>query len=319
MSKTTAPAFPLLGGDWLKSTSTLTASERGYYLDLLIHTWDADAPIPDDERLQMQIARCTSLREWRKVWERLRPRWTAVEGGFRNRRCEEEREKLKRNRERRSASGSVGAEARWQRPAKHDGKPDSNAVANGVANGWPSISSSEDSDPKDQGQNPAPTRDLLALFDSLHQARFHVPADINGRKDASILAKIWRQRGTEQTAALIREFFAIQDAWVLERGFSVGIFKTQVSKLLVRLPKASQPAVDERVARLCASAGLQKADIAQWFAGARLEVDAESGERRLWIPDPDARGYVRRNFSHALMATLAGQHGTLNIVESEAA
>lgn len=246
--KTTAPAFPLYGGDWTKSTANMTADVRGHYIDLLIYSWDNDEPIPDDERILMQIARCTSPREWRRVWPLIKRRWFAVEGGFRNKRLEEERAKLKKKRQERSASGKAGAEVRWQghsgEGGNSDGKQDGGAIANGAPDGWPSISSSGNSEPKDQAQNTAPTRELLALFDELHRARFQAPAHFNGKKDASILAALWRERGPAQTQALIRAFFALDDPWVAQRGFSVGILRTQVSKLLVRLAPSTAP-VDE--------------------------------------------------------------------------
>lgn len=237
MPKTTAPAFPLLGGDWLKGTATLTASERGYYLDLLLYTWDSDKPIPADVRLQMQIARCTSRPEWLRVWTRLAGKWTAVEGGYRNERCERVRLSLSGYRRRKSDAGKLGAEKRWQRDGRPNGSAVAERMAQDVANGWPSISLSSDSDHKERDQSPAPTRQLLALFDELHQARFDSKAEINGAKDGAILAGLCRKRGAEETERLIREFFELRDPWVLERGFSVGVFKTQIPKLLARKPK----------------------------------------------------------------------------------
>jgi uncharacterized protein YdaU (DUF1376 family) len=243
--KTTAPAFPLLGGDWLKGTSRLSAAERGYYVDLLLFTWDSDEPIPDNETELMQIARCTSRREWRKVWARLRTKWVAVEGGFRNKRCEEERTKLAGFRRKRAEAGKAGAESRWHDHNKSDGKNNGKAIATSTANGWPSISSIEETDSTNQNQSPAPTRELLTLFSELHQKRFGTPAEISGKKDGAILAAMFRQRGLEETRRLVAAFFELRDPWVQERGFSVGVFKTQIAKLLAKRP-ARQPAKDWR-------------------------------------------------------------------------
>jgi uncharacterized protein YdaU (DUF1376 family) len=148
--KTTAPALPLMSGDWLKGTARLSAAERGYFLDLLLYSWDNDEAVPDDEREQMQIARCTDRREWRRVWSRLSPKWQKVDGGFRNDRLELARAELAEYREGKSRSGKKGAEARWHRDGTHhgeshgkrDGKRMAELLANGMANGWPSSSSS---------------------------------------------------------------------------------------------------------------------------------------------------------------------------------
>lgn len=91
---------------------------------------------------------------------------------------------------------------------------------------------------------PAPTTELLKLFDELHQERFGSPAAIVRGKDAAMLAEIWRTRGTDDTVALIRAFFRLQDDWVLQRGFSVAIFKSQLSRLLVRHAKPQPAAAD---------------------------------------------------------------------------
>ncbi len=113
MGKTTAFAFPLHVGDWLKGTARLRPEARGFYLDLLLYQWDADAPIPEDEVEQMQIARCTDRRQWRDAWARLREKFEPVEGGYRNRRVEEERAKLQKTREQRAEAGAKGNRQRW--------------------------------------------------------------------------------------------------------------------------------------------------------------------------------------------------------------
>lgn len=247
--KTTAPAFPLYGGDWLKGTQRLSGAERGYYIDILLFLWDADEPFPTDEREQMQIVRCTDRREWRQAWHRIRGKFVELDGGagFMNRRVEKERVQLKEARDRRAGAGRLGAERRWHLNGEQDGKAIAEhmamslaePVAEPVAKTWPSISPSERADPKERDQllPAAPTRELLTLFDELHQQRFESKAEINGAKDAQILAALCRKRGAEEVERLIRAFFELRDPWVLERGFSVGIFKTQIPKLLAKKPR----------------------------------------------------------------------------------
>lgn len=259
MSKTTAPAFPLYGGDWLKGTNKLKAHERGHYLDILLNQWDSQEPFPTDEEDQMRIARSTDKREWRQVWHRLRGKFVETPDGFWNRRVEDERIKLRNSRERKSKAGRSGADQRWHLNGENAGsaiaepmaQPLPTLPAEAMTKGWPSISHSQRDPPKEREDlSPAPTRQLLTLFDELHQRRFETPAEINGAKDGAILASLCRKRGLEETERLIRAFFDMRDTWVLQRGFSVGIFKTQISKLLAARP-AAEPQRAERWYEQC--------------------------------------------------------------------
>jgi hypothetical protein len=89
----------------------------------------------------------------------------------------------------------------------------------------------------------APTRDLLALFDECHLAKLGTKADLTPKKDGAILAAIWKQRQGDPVTveALIRAFFDDNDPWVIERGYTVGVFKTQVGKLVTRLSGHDAP------------------------------------------------------------------------------
>lgn len=89
-------------------------------------------------------------------------------------------------------------------------------------------------DQDEAGQPKAPTRALLTLFDACHVERFGTKAAIDGGKDAAILAKLWRERAGDAVSieALIRAFFDTDDPWVRSRGYTVGVFKSQIGKLL---------------------------------------------------------------------------------------
>ena len=137
--KHTAPSFPLHAGDWFKGTASLRPAERGFYLDLLLYQWDADAPIPEDEHLQMQIARCTNVREWRAAWAVLQAKFQQVPGGWKNHRVEAERARMIDNRTRKAASGAKGAAKRWQTDGRTDGRADGKAIAEPMANVCPPL------------------------------------------------------------------------------------------------------------------------------------------------------------------------------------
>lgn len=80
----------------------------------------------------------------------------------------------------------------------------------------------------------APTRDLLKYFDDLHLQRVGVRAYIKPGKDAKLLASLWKSHGNDLVRDLIADFFESPDAFVRENGYSVGMFISQVPKLIAR-------------------------------------------------------------------------------------
>lgn len=87
---------------------------------------------------------------------------------------------------------------------------------------------------KERKSQSAPTRALMAKFDELHIWRFGSKAAFNGAKDAKRLADVWKHRqgdpiGVEE---LIEAFFRSRDPFVVQAGFSVGVFVSQIPKLL---------------------------------------------------------------------------------------
>lgn len=90
----------------------------------------------------------------------------------------------------------------------------------------------------------APTKALLSEFDRLHVERVGKPAHITGAKDAALVAKICTRYGEDETRRLMRAFFDSPDPFIRDGGYTVGVFWSQVGKLLAataRLPSASKP------------------------------------------------------------------------------
>lgn len=57
------PWMPLYVGDFISDTTTLTATETGIYIRLLMHCWLHDGSIPLDDGQLSRIAHCDS-RQW---------------------------------------------------------------------------------------------------------------------------------------------------------------------------------------------------------------------------------------------------------------
>ena len=86
-------------------------------------------------------------------------------------------------------------------------------------------------------QERAPTRGLLCRFDELHKSKIGAPASISKGKDAKILAEIWKQHG-DFTYDLMAGFFVMDSEFVQGAGYTVGVFKSQVGKLLTQKARA---------------------------------------------------------------------------------
>lgn len=80
---------------------------------------------------------------------------------------------------------------------------------------------------------PAPTRQLLTYFDTAHKDATGHRALIAGAKHGMMLARVWRLYG-DDTYRLMDLFFAGND-FADEAGYSVGVFVSQVPRLLLRL------------------------------------------------------------------------------------
>lgn len=230
------PSFQFYATDWAHSVSGLTLEERGAYITFLAWSWEHGQLPNDTKRLAVILG--VHIGHARRVCAEVLKRWRIDPdtGQWFNRRLEDVRKQQAAFIEKQRANGQLGGRPKkTQDVTQNKPKPKPKQEARPEAK-----KSSPDSDLQtpeisqttEQSES-APTRQLLRLFDELHQARFETPAEINGAKDATLLAGIWRKRGTAETERLIRAFFALRDPWVVQHGFSVGVFKSQLPKLLV--------------------------------------------------------------------------------------
>lgn len=94
--------------------------------------------------------------------------------------------------------------------------------------------------------NLPPTRLLMTHFDALHRQSFGIAAHFSGAKDANLLAKLWRERQDDPVSveALMAAFFAHPPQFAKENGFTVGIFYSQIGRLLLEVRREVQAAED---------------------------------------------------------------------------
>lgn len=108
------PAFQFYPKDWLSDLAvrSMTAEQRGYYIDLLATAWLEDG-IPADEDQLRRIMGLTK-RRFDAVWSELRSKWVSDGNGkLVNPRQERYRDEMRGLVERRREAGKRGAEARW--------------------------------------------------------------------------------------------------------------------------------------------------------------------------------------------------------------
>lgn len=112
MAPQKSPAFQFYARDFLTGVATMSLAERGAYISLLAHQWDAGmVPNSSDERAR--ILGCTKAQE-KTIWQQIGKKFAPVDGGYQNSRLEEERSKQAEYRRRQSDKGKAGAKSKWQ-------------------------------------------------------------------------------------------------------------------------------------------------------------------------------------------------------------
>lgn len=113
-----APAsiwMPLYIRDYNNDTQGLDAEQSGAYLHLLMYSWTVDKPLPDDDRFLAGVGRVPLHRWLKNVKDRVIAFFQRVEGGFRQKRLEEEREKALNKSERAKVGGLNSAQKKKEK------------------------------------------------------------------------------------------------------------------------------------------------------------------------------------------------------------
>lgn len=109
-------------GDWIAATVTLTATERGVYMDLLVRYYKEERPLTEDEC--KRIARAYAPAEQEAMHYVLQQFFTRDGDAYRQSRCDEEIEKAKGVSEKRKRA----AASRWGKKADSDASAYADAV-----------------------------------------------------------------------------------------------------------------------------------------------------------------------------------------------
>ena len=95
------------------------------------------------------------------------------------------------------------------------------------------------------GPPKAPTKELLTRFDDLHKATTGYKAVFSGAKDATQMARVWTSHG-ELVYDLMVDFFESEDPFIVDNGYSVGLFVSQAPKLLAHRARRDREATSRR-------------------------------------------------------------------------
>lgn len=134
----TFPCFNFFPADWLTgSPATMTAEQRGVFIDLLAYAWQQTPPctLPDDDAQLAALAKLP-LSRWRRIGGPVRARFQATgDGRLVNRKQKAVYDDMVAHREKRSRAGKKGNEARWgsQGKSQSDRNASRNATAKPVA------------------------------------------------------------------------------------------------------------------------------------------------------------------------------------------
>src|SRR5690606_4193307 len=109
-------------------------------------------------------------------------------------------------------------------------------------------------------ESSSPTNRVLAYFGDKFEAKFGAKPHLSFGKDGALAKKLVNQYGEDRVRDLIDRFFELDDDWVqTEGGYTVGVFVSQINKLLSVRPKArAEPDFDAERARIIAELKAQE-------------------------------------------------------------
>lgn len=118
-------------GDWISSTSIMSATERGVYFDLLIRYYSEERPLMQEECTR--IARAYDEHEREAMQYVLKKHFTLEDGVYRHNRCEKEIAEFRVRSEKRSRAAKI----RWSKGDNGSGRlSEDRGIASEHANGY---------------------------------------------------------------------------------------------------------------------------------------------------------------------------------------
>lgn len=76
-------------------------------------------------------------------------------------------------------------------------------------------------------------KNLIDFYHDTFFQKFNVKPDVNYAKDGSIIKVLLKNHTEEELQELLKRFFASKDKFILDSGYTIGVFKSQINKLLI--------------------------------------------------------------------------------------
>jgi uncharacterized protein YdaU (DUF1376 family) len=104
--------MPIWIGDYLASTGHLTTRQHGAYLMLLMHYWNTQKPLPDNDQVLASIAKLQA-KEWKHDRKAIETLFLIKDGEWFHQAMFDEIEKAMKVSKKRQELGRKGAATRW--------------------------------------------------------------------------------------------------------------------------------------------------------------------------------------------------------------
>ena len=231
-----APAFPLYAADFYMDTLTWDTDDIGVYFCLLMAEW-VNGPLEKDTRKLAKIAKKTH-QKFIKNFSKISQKFVVIcteNGEFLvNNRLEEERKKQQYYKELQRVKGIKSGKSRFNHgltTVEPTPQPKGNLSLSS------SLSSSKiQKNIKhigDAKKNTSP--DVKFFIDYAFEAfqnKYAQKMLVDGGKDGAIVKKLLKTYGLERLKGLWDVFIQSHDPFICQAGRSIGVFKTQINKLI---------------------------------------------------------------------------------------
>lgn len=244
-----SPAFSFYAKDFLAATATMSLAERGAYITLLGHQWDAGS-VPSSPRERARVLGCTAAQE-RAIWLRLASKFALVGDAYLNQRLEVERRKQIERREKLAANGKKGGRPVNQKVNQNKTKRLAKEKPNDNQNeslAFSSSSSSSEDPSKNDGFVPAKgagvheVRELLAFHELCFTKANHgeKPAKYTAA-DAKQAKDLTARHGYDKARLIVRQAFVSRDPFIANSGRAISfIASSNVQNRLISEIAAAQ-------------------------------------------------------------------------------
>ncbi len=81
-------------------------------------------------------------------------------------------------------------------------------------------------------KTPSPVKVAIDYYHDKFKDRFGEKPIISGKKDGNLIKQVVNKYGIKKTKELLDKFFEVDDKFIQQSGYTIGVFYTQVNKLL---------------------------------------------------------------------------------------